>query len=57
MQQENIPKKVGLLELLYGSQGTQFVIPAYQHNYTWVANREVKQLLDDVNALLLREVA
>ena len=26
MQQENIPIKVGLLELLYGSQGTQFVI-------------------------------
>lgn len=23
MQQENIPIKVGLLELLYGSQGTQ----------------------------------
>ena len=32
MQQENIPIKVGLLELLYGSQGTQFVIPAYQRN-------------------------
>ena len=30
MQQENIPIKVGLLELLYGSQG----IPAYQRNYT-----------------------
>lgn len=37
MQQKNIPIKVGLLELLYGSQGTQFVIPACQRNYTWVA--------------------
>ena len=55
MQQENIPTKVGLLELLYGSQGTQFVIPAYQRNYTWVANREVKQLLDDIKVVLSGE--
>lgn len=55
MQQENIPIKVGLLELLYGSQGTQFVIPAYQRNYTWVANREVKQLLDDITVVLSGE--
>lgn len=55
MQQENIPIKVGLLELLYGSQGTQFVIPAYQRNYTWTANREVKQLLDDIKVVLCGE--
>lgn len=55
MQQENTPIKVGLLELLYGSQGTQFVIPAYQRNYTWVANREVKQLLEDINVVLSGE--
>lgn len=55
MQQENIPIKVGLLELLYGSQGTQFVIPAYQRNYTWVANKEVKQLLDDIKVVLSGE--
>lgn len=55
MQQENIPIKIGLLELLYGSQGTQFVIPAYQRNYTWVANREVKQLLDDIKVVLSGE--
>ena len=55
MQQENIPIKVGLLELLYGSHGTQFVIPAYQRNYTWVANREVKQLLDDIKVVLSGE--
>lgn len=41
MQQENRPIKVGLLELLYDSQGTRFVNPDYQRNYTWVANREV----------------
>lgn len=55
MQQENIPIKVGLLELLYSSQGTQFVIPAYQRNYTWIANREVKQLLDDIKVVLSGE--
>lgn len=33
MQQENTPIKVGLIELLYGSQGTQFMIPAYQGNH------------------------
>ena len=44
-----------MLELLYGSQGTQFVIPAYQRNYTWVANKEVKQLLDDIKVVLSGE--
>ena len=56
MQQENIPIKVGLLELLYGSQGTQFVIPAYQRNYTWVANKEVKKLLEDIKVVLSGEI-
>lgn len=55
MTQENIPIKVGLLELLYGSQGTQFVIPAYQRNYTWTANKEVKQLLNDIKVVLKGE--
>lgn len=52
MQQENIPVKVGLLELLLNSLGVQFVIPAYQRNYTWVANKEVKQLFEDIKAVL-----
>lgn len=38
MQHENIPIKVGLLELRYGSQGTQFVISAFHRNYTLNAN-------------------
>lgn len=45
--QENVPVKAGLLELLRNSQGKQFIIPAYQRNYTWTAKNEVKQLLDD----------
>lgn len=52
MSQENIPIKVGLLELLRRSVGAQFVIPAYQRNYTWTANKEVKQLIEDVKAIL-----
>lgn len=55
MIQENTPAKVGLLELLLTSSGVQFVIPAYQRNYTWTANREVKQLLDDIKAVLRSE--
>ena len=55
MIQENTPAKVGLLELLLASSGVQFVIPAYQRNYTWTANREVKQLLDDIKAVLRGE--
>lgn len=50
--QENVPFKAGLLELLRVSDGVQFVIPAYQRNYTWTANKEVKQLLEDVKAVL-----
>lgn len=53
--QENIPVKVGLMELLYGSTGVQYVIPAYQRNYTWTANREVKQLMEDISSILSGE--
>ena len=55
MPQENIPVKVGILELLRGSSGAQFVIPAYQRNYTWTAKKEVKQLFDDLVAVLNNE--
>ncbi len=55
MTQENIPVKTGLLDLLRLSQGVQFFIPAYQRNYTWTANKEVKQLLDDITAVLVGE--
>lgn len=37
------PKRSGLLQLLRTSSGCQFVIPVYQRNYTWAADREVKQ--------------
>ena len=52
MIQENTSTKVGLLEPLLALSGVQSVIPAYQHNYTWTANREMKQLLDDIKAVL-----
>lgn len=46
------PKRTGLLQLLGSSLGCQFVIPVYQRNYTWMADREVKQYFDDlVNVL------
>lgn len=46
------PKRTGLLQLLGNSLGCQFVIPVYQRNYTWGAEREVKQYLDDLQSVL-----
>lgn len=46
------PKRTGLLQLLRESVGTQFVIPVYQRNYTWVAEREVKQYYEDLRNVL-----
>lgn len=55
LSQENAPVKVGILDLLRNTQSSQYVIPAYQRNYTWTANREVKQLLEDLKAVLRGE--
>ena len=49
------PRRVGLMELLVSSQGCQFVIPVYQRNYTWSAEREVKQYLNDLSRVLTYE--
>lgn len=46
------PRRAGLLELLRSSSGCQFVIPVYQRNYTWNADREVKQYLSDLSHVL-----
>lgn len=46
------PKRAGLLDLLRSSMGCQFVIPVYQRNYTWSAEREVKQYLSDLSHVL-----
>jgi len=55
MPQQNVPEKAELLEMLRRRDGTQFVIPAYQRNYTWTAQKEVKQLLEDIQAVLRGE--
>lgn len=49
------PRRVGLMELLMTSTGCQFVIPVYQRNYTWGAEREVKQYLNDLSRILSQE--
>lgn len=46
------PKNTGLLEFLKASVGCQFVIPVYQRNYTWTANKEVKQYFEDLKNIL-----
>lgn len=47
------PRRVGLMQLLRTSYGSQFVIPVYQRNYTWSADKEVKQYLSDLENVLL----
>ena len=49
---EQPPKRVGLMELLRSSVGTQFVIPVYQRNYTWTAKKEVKQYFEDLKEVI-----
>jgi len=49
------PRRVGLMELLMTSSGCQFVIPVYQRNYTWTAERDVKQYLNDLSRILSKE--
>ena len=51
------PKRTGLLQLLGNSLGCQFVIPVYQRNYTWAAEREVKQYFDDLQSVLKGDLA
>lgn len=46
------PKRTGLMELILQSQGSQFVIPVYQRNYTWTIGKEVKQYFEDLKAVL-----
>lgn len=46
------PKRTGLLQLLGASLGCQFVIPVYQRNYTWIADKEIKQYLNDLENVL-----
>ncbi len=46
------PIRTGLLDFFRTTIGSQFVIPVYQRNYTWTANKEVKQYLEDMFATL-----
>lgn len=46
------PIRTGLLDFIQKSSGSQFVIPVYQRNYTWTANKEVKQYLEDLKSIL-----
>ena len=48
MSTQQAPVKTGLLDFFRTSTGNQFVIPVYQRNYTWTANKEVNQYLEDL---------
>jgi len=41
-----------LSEFIQKSQGSQYVIPVYQRNYTWKKNVQVKKLLEDIVKIL-----
>lgn len=46
------PKRTGLLEFLRNSNGCQFIIPVYQRNYAWTAEKEVKLFFNDLGKVL-----
>ena len=52
MNDNEAPRRTGLLDFLRNSQGTQFVIPVYQRNYTWTSGKEVAQYLEDIKNVL-----
>jgi uncharacterized protein with ParB-like and HNH nuclease domain len=52
INEQQPPIKTGLLNFFKNSVGSQFVIPVYQRNYTWTANKEVKQYIDDLRNVL-----
>lgn len=52
MSDTNAPTRVGLLKLLELAHGNQYVIPVYQREYTWEANKEVKQYLIDLEKII-----
>lgn len=54
MTNQQTPVRTGLLDLLKIS-GNQFVIPVYQRNYTWTANKEVKQYFNDLKNILTKK--
>lgn len=49
------PDRSNLITFLRRTIGGQFVIPVYQRNYTWTANKEVRQYLFDLEAILKGE--
>lgn len=55
MKKAAVPRRSGVMELLRESVGCQFVIPVYQRNYTWNAEKEIKQFLSDLKKVLSRE--
>ncbi len=52
MNSQQASVKTGLLDFFRTSTGNQFVIPVYQRNYTWTANKEVKQYFEDLENII-----
>ena len=46
------PTRTGLISFFIKTSGGQFVIPVYQRNYIWKAEKEVKRFLLDLNDVI-----
>lgn len=52
MSVNNVPSRTEVLNFIKFSQGSQFVIPVYQRNYTWDPKVETTKLIEDFDSLL-----
>lgn len=52
MSLDRVPSRTEILNFIKLSQGSQFIIPVYQRNYTWDPKNETKKLLQDFYAML-----
>ena len=48
------PERQNLLSYLNLINNAQFVIPVFQRNYVWQADRQVKKFIDDYDRVLRR---
>ena len=50
------PFRIGLMEFIAKSNGSQFTIPVYQRNYTWTTSKDINKLLSDIDLIINEEV-
>ena len=48
------PVRSSMANFIKSMMGSQFVIPVYQRNYTWLPERETAKYMNDIEDLLAR---